>query len=100
MPQRRSRRGTTTARAAAGGAMPPIDPSRLTIFEDPEANVVPGEVLVTLSEDAAAAVANSIPSGPSRGLVGDQATTLGVETVDDVLADLGVRSITRLHPPA
>ncbi len=71
----------------------------LTIFGAGADNVIPGEVVIQLRPDTAAALPVSVPAGPSRGLLGI-ATNLGVSELDAVLADIGTTSITAVHAPA
>lgn len=71
----------------------------LMIFEDGANNVIPGEVIVQLRTDTAAALPVSVPAGPPRGLQGT-ATNFGVSELDAVLADIGTTSITAVHAPA
>lgn len=59
-------------------------------------SIIPGEVLLTLQPDAAAAMTSSVPLHPA-GVFG-AAETLGVDDLDAVLADLGAHDITRLAP--
>src|SRR5881275_2408026 len=59
---------------------------------------VPGEVVVKLPRELDRAVTASIPSGP-LGLRGLAAEGFGVDALDEVLGDLGVRSIARVHGP-
>ena len=73
--------------------------NQMTVFGDGGDNVVRGEVLVVLAPDAAAGIATSVPTGPSRGLFEGVSTTFGLDTLDRTMRDMGVRSITRLHAP-
>ena len=84
---------------AQGADIPPVDPNQMTVFGDGGDNVVRGEVLVVLAPDAAAGIATSVPTGPSRGLFEGISTTFGLDTLDRTMRDMGVRSITRLHAP-
>lgn len=59
-------------------------------------SIVPGEVLLTLRPDAAETMTGSVPLHPS-GVFG-AASTLGVDELDSVLAELGAHDITRLAP--
>ena len=70
-----------------------------TIFGAGANTVIPGEVIVQLRPDSATALSVSIPTGPSRGLLGT-ATNFGVSELDAVLADIGTTSITAVHAPA
>lgn len=60
------------------------------------AGIVPGEVLLTLKQDAADGMTASVPLHPA-GLFA-AAANLGVDDLDSVLADLGAHDITRLAP--
>jgi subtilisin family serine protease len=60
-------------------------------------NIIPGEVLVTLSAEAADSMTESIPLHPA-GPAGSGASSLGVDDLDSVLADLGAYEIARLSP--
>lgn len=71
----------------------------LTVFGAGANNVIPGEVVIQLRPDAAAALSVGVPTGPSRGLLGI-ATNFGVSELDAVLADIGTTSITAVHAPA
>ena len=84
---------------AQGADIPPVDPNQMTVFGDGGDNVVRGEVLVVLAPDAAAGIATSVPTGPSRGLFEGISTTFGLDALDRTMRDMGVRSITRLHAP-
>jgi subtilisin family serine protease len=63
-------------------------------------DIVAGEVIVQLDESTSGSMSASIPRGPSRGLAMNTSRTFGSPALDDALADLKVRSIVRLHPPA
>ncbi|HEY5821582.1 MAG TPA: S8 family serine peptidase [Propionibacteriaceae bacterium] len=92
MPTSRSggrRRKTTTAKTSTGW-----DP----VFSGDD-NIVAGEVLVTLSSDAADAMTESVPLHPA-GPAGSRAFALGVDDLDSVLSELGAYDITRLAPSA
>ncbi len=71
----------------------------LTIFGAGANNVIPGEVVIQLRPDTAAALSVSVPAGPSRGRLGI-AMNFGVSELDVVLADIGTTSITAVHTPA
>ena len=60
------------------------------------AGIIPGEVLLTLSPDAAASMTSSVPVHPAGAF--NVAADLGVDDLDAVLADLGAHDITRLAP--
>lgn len=72
-----------------------------SIFAEVGSDIIPGEVVIQLREDAAARVTESIGRGPRRGTraVGGP-TTFGVDELDAVLSGLRVNAIARLHPPA
>ncbi|HEU5486829.1 MAG TPA: S8 family serine peptidase [Microlunatus sp.] len=61
-----------------------------------DAGIIPGEVLLTLSPQAADGMTASVPLHPA-GLF-SSAANLGVDDLDSVLADLGAHDITRLAP--
>lgn len=84
--QRRS--STRSTPAAASGFGP--------VFAGDD-SVIPGEVLLTLSADAADAMTGSVPLHPA-GPMGSRAMALGVSDLDDVLGELGAYDITRLAP--
>ena len=75
------------------------DPSTEPIFTRVRDNVVPGELLITLSGPACASMTASVPLHPS-GPAGSDIGALGVDDVDAVLADLGARDVVRLALPA
>jgi subtilisin family serine protease len=70
------------------------------IFGKDVSNVIPGELIVQLHEDAAAQVAASIPRGPSRGRRTEAPAAFGIQSLDGVLGKIKATSVTRLHPPA
>ena len=63
-------------------------------------DIVPGEVVVQLTEDAAAGITESIARGPRRGLREGGTRSFGLGDLDAVLGELDVTDIARLHPPA
>ncbi|PPS67755.1 MULTISPECIES: peptidase S8 [Streptomyces] len=71
---------------------------RSSVFAPDQDNQVPGEVLIKVQPDAAKGVSAAVPTGPVRGVFA-AATHLGLEPLDQVFTDIGVRSVTRLHPP-
>jgi subtilisin family serine protease len=78
---------------------PPPGPG--SVFGPDDDNVVPGEVILALEADAAAELSASIPSAPVRGGQGAaEVTALGATELDDVLRDLDVRSVSRVHGPS
>lgn len=63
-------------------------------------DIVPGEVIVQLSDAASASITSAIPRGPSRGLAFSATQSFGHSDLDAALKGIKVKSITRLHPPA
>lgn len=61
-------------------------------------NQIPGEVLVKMEPEAARRIAVAVPTGPVRGAFAE-VTGIGIESLDQIFSDIGVRSVTRLHPP-
>jgi subtilisin family serine protease len=84
MPNRR-----TTKRSADGGV--PVGPSFSAR--------VPGELLVKLTNQGQMSVTESIPSGPIRRLADAPPDRLGVAALDQILAEIGVQSINKVHGP-
>ncbi|MFF9036107.1 S8 family serine peptidase [Streptomyces sp. NPDC014892] len=75
------------------------DPAeRTSIFAPDQDPQVPGEVLVKMTLDAAEQVSAPVPTGRARGSLA-AVTRLGVDPLDQAFRDIGVRSVTRLHPP-
>ena len=87
MPRRR-----TISDVAAG---PPPAPG--SIFGPEDDNVVPGEVVLALEADAAAAVATSVPQLPTRAGAGATVTEVGHSALDQALQRLQVDTLTRVH---
>jgi hypothetical protein len=71
-----------------------------SIFSDKVSNVIPGELIVQLSEELAGHVSASIAQGPMRGIQNGGPSVFGVDAVDSILSDLKAISISRLHPAA
>jgi subtilisin family serine protease len=79
-------------------AEPPVPTS---VFGPGTDNTVPGEVIVALDPDAAAAVTVSLASLPERGAAtAVSVTELGPSALDKALAKIGVQSVTRVHGPS
>jgi subtilisin family serine protease len=75
-------------------------PGPASLFGPDDDNVIPGEVVLALEADAAAEITVSIPSMPDR-----VRSTLTVTEelgghLDNVLAELDVQSVTRVHGPS
>lgn len=70
------------------------------IFGAKVSNIIPGEIIVQLNESAAANITTSIAAGAIKGSSQVGALTFGVSDLDNILADIKVTSINRLHPPA
>lgn len=68
------------------------------VFSDDTDNIIPGEVLLTLTDTACADMTASVPLHPS-GPMASESNNLGVSDVDGVLAALGAYDITRLALP-
>ncbi|GAB2684678.1 S8 family serine peptidase [Thalassiella azotivora] len=69
------------------------------IFRSPGDDVVPGELLLTLTRTASRAMTESVPLHPlGPGATGP--TRLGVPDVDDALEAVGVREVVRLALPS
>ncbi len=68
------------------------------VFTGDNDNIIPGEVLLTLTDNACADMTASVPLHPS-GPMASAANDLGVRDLDGVLADLGAYDITRLALP-
>lgn len=66
----------------------------------PENSVVPGQLVMQLRSDAAAAVTNSIGAAATPTGNVPTATSFGIAAVDEALGKIGVTAVTRLHPPA
>ncbi|NYI04393.1 peptidase S8 [Allostreptomyces psammosilenae] len=80
-----------------GGQGPPAD--RPTVFAPGEDNTVPGEVLVEMTPEAARGVSAAVPLTPTRGAAAT-VDRLGVAPLDEVLGEIGIRSVVRLDSPA
>ncbi|MDX3523375.1 peptidase S8 [Streptomyces scabiei] len=79
--------------------MDPGNPTRRTsVFAPDQDPQVPGEVLVKMTPDAAAQVSMPVPTGRAAGALA-AVTSVGVDPLDRAFRDIGVRSVTRLHPP-
>jgi subtilisin family serine protease len=75
-------------------------PSVGSVFGPDEDNAVPGQVVMALHADTAASLEVSVPSGPMRGLAAVEEFSvrkLGATAVDNALARLEVKGISRLH---
>ena len=70
------------------------------IFSEGTSDIIPGELVLQLREDAAARVTESISRGPRRVEAALSPTTFGISDIDAALEDLGVREIVRVFPPA
>ena len=70
------------------------------IFGEKVSNIIPGELIVQLQQSAAASITSSIATGPIKSSSFTGALTFGINALDNLLADIKVTSITRLHPPA
>jgi len=70
------------------------------IFTGEISNIIPGEVIVQLQADMSARITESIPTGPSRGHSIPGPNAFGIAALDQVLADFGTTSVTRLTQPA
>ncbi len=68
-------------------------------FEPSLDNRVPGELVVKLTQEGEMAVTASIPSGPIRRATVAAPTELGWQSLDKVLAEVGVQSINKVHSP-
>lgn len=70
------------------------------IFGAKVSNIIPGELIVQLHESVASNITSSIATGPIKGSSAAGALTFGIGALDNLLADIKVTSISRLHPPA
>jgi subtilisin family serine protease len=71
---------------------------RTSVFAPDQDPQVPGEVLVKMTPDAADRVSVPVPTGRLRGAFA-AVTRIGVDPLDEAFREIGVRSVTRLHPP-
>ena len=62
-------------------------------------NRVPGEMLVKLKREDEMQVTESIPSGPIRRAAVPPPTRFGVKALDDVIDELKIKSISKVHSP-
>ncbi len=63
-------------------------------------NRVKGELLVKLKQEAEMQVSESIPSGPIASITAELPKAFGAKSLDKILGDLKVKSISRVHIPA
>ncbi|MCV3272809.1 S8 family peptidase [Roseobacter sinensis] len=61
--------------------------------------VVPGQVIIKLTQTAQRQMTAAVPTGPMRGMTADAPCELGVDTIDKVLKKCKARTINRLHGP-
>ncbi len=94
MVSRRDSRKPPKVRSSVGGEPP------TRVFSKGVSNIIPGELLIQLSPDAASKMTASIARGPARGRASAGARSFGINAVDDALDDLKITEITSLHPPA
>jgi len=69
-------------------------------FDQPDSDIIQGELIVQLDEGTTGAVTESIPRGPSRSVAGKSPARFGIERLDAALLKLKAQAVTRLHPPA
>jgi subtilisin family serine protease len=74
-----------------------MEPTKSLLGPDDD-NRVAGEVVIKVSGASAAAVSARIPRGPAR-LAASVPTATGVESLDNVLRELGCQAITAVHGP-
>lgn len=70
-----------------------------SVFEG-SSDLIPGELIVQLEEQAAASITESISRGSSAAAMSAGVNAFGIANLDKVLSEIGATSITRLHPPA
>ena len=87
------RSGASRKRSGSAPAAPGPEWEPVLRGED---SIIPGEVVLTLSPDAADGMTRSVPLHPG-GVLG-ASESLGVDDLDSVLADLHAHDITRLAP--
>lgn len=66
-------------------------------FESDADSRVPGELIVTLSDDANATASQATSAAAGEESTGGAATSLGIASVDQLLANLSVTAIDRVH---
>lgn len=70
-----------------------------SVFEA-SSDLIPGELIVQLEEQAATSITESISRGSSAMAMSAGVNSFGIANLDKVLDEIGATSITRLHPPA
>jgi subtilisin family serine protease len=95
--RRRTSPGGTRDKAETRAGISDVKPP---IFGEGVSDIIPGEVVIQLTEDTAARVTESISRGPRRGVADAGATAFGISELDTVLSSLKAKDLVRLHPPA
>lgn len=89
----------TGGKRRGGGGGPIGGEGAPSIFASADDNIIPGEVVVKLTDEGVGSITSNVPTGPLRATAAMAPTGLGVGPVDAIFADIGVYAVTRLHPP-